>query len=611
MRQKEVEGMEKGKNKSLLKRVKPYMGKRAGFPYIAIALGAISSVLLIVPFLYVYKIVRLLILEDFNLVQDQIKSYAMYAMGFMIAYIIAYFAALMFAHFAAFKVEINIQKTAFKRLMNMPLGYFDVHETGAIRKTINDGAATTHEFFAHQLPDLGASIVGVIATIVIILYTDWKLGIICLLPLVLGMLGMSILMKLVSKDFMKQYMDSLEEMSGQATEYIRGMPVIKTFGQSIYSFRLFYKMISNYTEKVVAYTKSWKHSYTIYTVLMSAIPLFLVPVVIYMMEGSANPLILIVDFILFLLLAPNITIFTMRSMNVNQIQLQTMNALDKIDEALTYDDMKEEAAGYDKNTQKFDSLEFDKVSFAYNKEDKDVLHDISFKLNTGEHLALVGNSGSGKTTIARLCARFWDAGSGSVKVGGMDIRSIPKKDLMDNISFVFQNSYMFEGTLRENIVFGQENVSEEALNAAIDKSRSREIVDKLPDGLDTVLGSKGTYLSVGEKQRIALARAFIKDAPIIILDEATAFADPENEEQILAALSDLKAGKTTIMIAHRLNSVKGMDRILVIEEGRITEDGSFNALIEKDGRFKAMWDEYVSTIVWTVGSSKNTGKEAE
>ena len=193
----------------------------------------------------------------------------------------------------------------------------------------------------------------------------------------------------------------------------------------------------------------------------------------------------------------------------------------------------------------------------------------------------------------------------------MDIRSIPKKDLMDNISFVFQNSYMFEGTLRENIVFGQENVSEEALNAAIDKSRSREIVDKLPDGLDTVLGSKGTYLSVGEKQRIALARAFIKDAPIIILDEATAFADPENEEQILAALSDLKAGKTTIMIAHRLNSVKGMDRILVIEEGRITEDGSFNALIEKDGRFKAMWDEYVSTIAWTVGSSKNTGKEAE
>ena len=344
---------------------------------------------------------------------------------------------------------------------------------------------------------------------------------------------------------------------------------------------------------------------------MSAIPLFLVPAVIYMMEGSANPLILVVDFILFLLLAPNITIFTMRSMNVSQIQLQTMNALDKIDEALTYDDMKKETAGYDKNTQKFDSLEFDKVSFAYNKEDKDVLHDISFKLNTGEHLALVGNSGSGKTTIARLCARFWDAGSGSVKVGGTDIKSIPKKDLMDNISFVFQNSYMFEGTLRENIVFGQENVSEEALNAAIDKSRSREIVDKLPDGLDTVLGSKGTYLSVGEKQRIALARAFIKDAPIIILDEATAFADPENEEQILAALSDLKAGKTTIMIAHRLNSVKGMDRILVIEEGRITEDGSFNALIEKDGRFKAMWDEYVSTIAWTVGSSKNTGKEAE
>lgn len=603
--------MEKEKKQSLLKRAQPYMGKRAGFPYVAIILGAVSSVLLIVPFLYVYKIVRLLILEDFNLVQDQIRSHALCALGFMVAYIVVYFASLMFAHFAAFKVEINIQKHSFKRLMNMPLGYFDVHETGAIRKTINDGAAATHEFFAHQLPDLGASTIGVVATIAVVLYTDWKLGIICLLPLVLGMLGMSILMKLVSKDFMKLYTEALEQMSGQATEYIRGMPVIKAFGQSIYSFRMFYKVISNYTEKVEAYTKSWKHSYTVYTVLMSAIPLFLVPAVIYMMEGSAEPLLLIVDFVLFLLLAPNITILTMRSMNVNQAQMLTLNALDKIDEMLTYDNTLEEATGYDKSTQKFDSLEFDDVSFSYDKGGKDILHNISFKLNTGEHLALVGSSGSGKTTIARLCARFWDAGSGIVKVGGIDIKSIPKKELMDNVSFVFQNSYMFEGTLRENIVFGQANVSEEALNEAIDKSRSREIVDKLPDGLDTVLGTKGTYLSVGEKQRIALARAFIKDAPIIILDEATAFADPENEEQILAALSDLKAGKTTIMIAHRLNSVKGMDRILVIEEGRIVEDGSFDALVEKDGRFKMMWDEYVSTIEWTVGSGKNTGKEAK
>jgi ATP-binding cassette, subfamily B, bacterial IrtA/YbtP len=410
---------------------------------------------------------------------------------------------------------------------------------------------------------------------------------------------MSFMMSEEGKNFQQDYLDSLEEMGSEAVEYIRGIPVVKTFGQTIFSFKRFHDSIINYKKMVHAYTLLWRRPMSFYTVIMQATTFFLIPTAILLINrGESLPLVL-ADFIFYLLISPIFTTLLMRSMNFQQKTLIAEQAIDRLDKLLDYPGMNNR----DITTTIDDtSIEFKNVVFSYENGDKRVIDNVSFKLKKGETIALVGASGGGKTTIARLAARFWDVDNGEILVGGTNIKDIPKIELMDMISFVFQNTKLFKSSLRENIVFGKENVKEEEIEQAINASQSREIIENLPDGLDTVIGSKGTYLSGGEQQRIALARAMVKNAPIILLDEATAYADPENEHLIQKALRNLSRGKTTLMIAHRLTTVQDVDRILVIENGKIAEEGTHMELLNKGSIYKTMWEEYQRSIDWKIAT---------
>ncbi|WP_226990649.1 ABC transporter ATP-binding protein [Methanosarcina acetivorans] len=575
------------------------MGKKKVLLPLSLVLSGISAVLNILPFVLIWYITRDILSAPQSIDISNVSFYAWLAFASAIGGIIVYFCALMSSHLAAFHVEVGIQKVGMNKIMSMPLGFFDKHSSGKIRKIVNDGAGTTHTFLAHQLPDMAGSVVSPIILIALTFIVDWRMGLASFVPIILGFITMKFMMNSEGKKFQKMYFDSLEEMSSESVEYVRGIPVVKTFGQTVFSFKRFYDSIIKYKEMVHAYTLLWRKPMSFYTVIMQSAAFFLIPVAIFLIGRGENLPLVLADFVFYILISPIFTMLLMKSMYFQQNTLIAEQAIDRLDNLLDYPSM-----SHSENTKNIQnhSLEFRNVAFSYEGSDKRAVDKISFKLNEGETVALVGPSGGGKTTISRLAARFWDADEGAVLVGGINVKDIPKKELMDNISFVFQNTRLFKGSLKENIVFGKDNVGEEELNKAIDFSQSREIIENLPDGLDTIIGSKGTYLSGGEQQRIALARAMVKNAPIVLLDEATAFVDPENEHLIQKALKELSRGKTTLMIAHRLTSVREVNRILVIESGRIAEEGTHAELLNKGGIYKTMWDEYQKSVAWKIAA---------
>ena len=597
--------MPKDKKESVLKRFMPYMGKKKALLPLSLLLSGLSAALNIVPFVLVWYITREILSAPQAIDVLNVSMYAWLAFASAIAGIVVYFCALMSSHLAAFRVEVGLQKRGMKKIMSMPLGFFDRHASGKIRKIVNDGAGTTHTFLAHQLPDMAGSVISPIILIALIFIFDWRMGLASLVPIIVGFVTMRFMMTSKGKEFQRKYYDSLEEMSSESVEYVRGIPVVKTFGQSIFSFKRFYNSIIKYKEMVHAYTVLWRKPMSFYSIIMQSAAFFLIPMAIFLIgRGSALAPVL-TDFVFYLLISPIFTTLMMRSMYFQQNAMIASQAIDRLDALFNYPDM-----SFSQNAKAIHnhSLEFKNVVFSYAGGDKRAVDGISFTLNEGETIALVGASGGGKTTIARLAARFWDADEGEVLVGGTNVKDIPKKELMDKISFVFQSTRLFKGPLRDNIIFGKENIGEEEINKAIDSSQSRDIIENLPDGLDTVIGSKGTYLSGGEQQRIALARAIVKNAPIVLLDEATAFADPENEHLIQKALKELSRGKTTLMIAHRLTSVQNVDRILVIENGKIAEEGNHAELLKKGGLYKTMWDEYQKSVAWKIVAQNTEDK---
>ncbi len=585
----------KKKKESVFSKLAPYMGNKKAYIPLAIAFSAIAAIINIIPFYYIWRVVKEVFAVGSSVSTDNVRHYSLMVFMYAVLGILSYFIALMLSHFAAFEVEIGLKKKGFEKVMKMPLGFFNIESSGKIRKVINDGAVQTHTFLAHQLPDIASTVVTPLAMISIFFIFDWRLGVAALVPVILSFVFMSLMMNTEGQAFQDKYLTSLEDMSNEAVEYVRSIPVVKTFGQSVKSFTRFYNSINNYKELVILYTKMWTKPYSIYLVLVESTIFFLIPTSILIITSGGDIGTTISNFILYILVAPLLSLVMMRSMYFNQQKIIAEQSIDRYNKIFDYADMV-----YPKEGVKFEdqTIEFKDVVFSYDGH-KNALDGISFKLRKGETLALVGASGGGKTTIARLAARFWDASSGEVLIGGKNIKDYSKKELMDNISFVFQNNRLFKTTLRENICFGR-NVSDEVIEKALINSRSKEIIDSLDGGLDTVIGSKGTYLSGGEQQRIALARAFIKNAPIVLLDEATAFADPENEHLIQGALKDLSDGRTTIMIAHRMTTVKDADNIAVIEQGKIVEYGDHETLMEKDGIYKKMWDEYQSAIGWNI-----------
>ena len=574
------------------------MGKRKVLLPAAMLLSALSALAGMLPYILIWLIVRELLEYGEITSSGIVVTYAWWAAGMAVASIVLYFAALMSSHLAAFRVESNLRKEAMRQIVRMPLGFFDINTSGRIRKIIDDNAGVTHSFLAHQLPDLAATFLVPLVAVILIFMFDWILGLACIVPVIIAMLVMGFMMNAEGRQFMKSYMTSLEEMNTEAVEYVRGIPVVKVFQQTIYSFKNFHRCIMNYNKMVFGYTRMWEKPMSLYTVIINGFVFFLAPLAILLIGYSGNYASVLLNFFLFVLITPVFSQSIMKSMYLNQALGQASEAIGRLENLVAYEHLT--VVAHPQPVKEF-SIQFEKVSFSYPGANQKAVDDISFTITQGRTVALVGASGGGKTTIARLVPRFWEATEGKVLIGGINVREIAPEELMKHISFVFQNTKLFKTSLLENIKYGNPNATMEEVERAVDMAQCREIINKLPLGLNTKIGTEGTYLSGGEQQRIVLARAILKNAPIIVLDEATAFADPENEHLIQQALKELTKGKTVLMIAHRLSSITDADNILVIDKGKIAEQGTHAKLLEKQGIYYNMWNEYQQSVRWTIG----------
>ncbi len=582
----------------ILSKFQVYMPERKGLLSGALFMSAMSSLMGILPFIFIWLIVRELFKSQIESSQAVISVYAWWALGTALGGVLLYFLALTLSHLAAFRVETNMRRQAMQKIMQFPLGFFENNTSGRIRKIIDDNASVTHSFLAHQMPDLAGSILMPLVSLVLLFVFDWRLGLACLVPIAAALGIMSFMMGSQGRYFMKKYMNALEDMNTEAVEYVRGIPVVKVFQQTVFSFKNFHDSIIKYRDMVYKYTLMWERPMSLYVVIIHGFVYLLVPVSILLIGNGEDTSIILLDLIFYILITPVFGQSIMKNMYMNQAVGLAAEAVRRV-EKLT--DVEPLVVSDDPQSITSHEIVFKNVSFSYPGSDTKAVDSITFTVPQGKTFALVGASGGGKTTIARLVPRFWDVDTGQVSIGGVDVKHIAPKELMRHISFVFQNTKLFKTSLLDNIRYGNAHASNEAMECALEWAQCREILDKLPRGLDTVIGAEGTYLSGGEQQRIALARAILKDAPIIVLDEATAFSDPENEHLIQQALKKLTQGKTVLMIAHRLSSVVDVDSILVIDKGEIVEQGNHHELLEQQGLYADMWKEFQKSVQWTVG----------
>ncbi len=571
------------------------MGGRKYLLPCSVALSAVNGLLSLVPFVLLWLVVRTLLTAKGNLSDTPLIDYALWAFIISVSNVLLYFLALMLSHLAAFRIETNMRRKAMQRLMRAPLGYFDGQNTGRMRKIIDEDSGQTHTFVAHLLPDVASCVVAPIGVIVLLFTVDWQLGVAAMIPLV-GAIGiMGYMMNPKNNQFQRLYLDAQEKMGAEAVEYVRGIPVVKVFQQTVFSFKRFYDSIISYRDLVIKCTLVWRTPMSFYILAINAFAFFLVPTAIILIGHGGDTTTIIANVILYVVIAPLIAANVMKAMYLSQDLFLANEAVERLEQLthiapLSQQDDPKRAEGYD--------IRFDDVSFRYEGAEKDAVSHINLTIPEGKTVALVGASGSGKTTIARLIPRFWDVCHGSVTIGGVDVRNMRKEELMRNVSFVFQNTRLFKTSLIENLRYGNPGATTDQINRAIDLSQSREIIDRLPQGVDTIIGAEGTYLSGGEQQRIVLARAILKDAPIVVLDEATAFADPENEQLIRKALAHLTQGKTVLMIAHRLTTVQDADSIVVVNNGEIVEQGTHEELLSKEKYYHRMWNEYQQSVSW-------------
>lgn len=593
--------MPETQNKNKFIRLLNYSGNYKYLTIVGMFLSALSAICLLVPFVYIWDVVNaiLAVAPDFTKAQN-LDVYAINAFTFAVLGIILNFFGLMGTHLSAFKNEKNMKDAAIKHLLKLPLGYFSNHTSGGLRKIIDYSTAKTEIFLAHQLFDLTGAIMTPIVFLILLFSFDWRLGLICLIPIILCFVFMYPMFSKESRNSMEKYEKYLEEMNGESVEYVRGIPVTKAFQQSIYSFKNFINAIKNYGKFSAEYSMSTHIPMTAFTVSINGFFALLIPAGI-LLAGSVVDVKFFANFMFYIIFTPICAVMMMKIMTVSQDWMLASCALDSIEAILNENPLVDPI---NPQKPKNHSIEFEGVYFDYENADGDehILNDVNLKINENETVALVGPSGGGKTTIASLIPRFWDVNQGSIKVGDVDVRDISTKELMKNISFVFQNTTLFKDSIYNNVAIGRKGASRDDVKKALSLTQCDDIIDELPDGINTVIGSEGTYLSGGQQQRIALARAVLKDAPIIILDEATALADPENEYLIQKAISEITKDKTVIMIAHRLSSVKNVDKIYVVENGRIVEEGNHHTLIDSGGIYSRMWDEFNQSIQWKVKS---------
>lgn len=594
------------KKKTGIPRLLEFSGSYRILTILACICSGLSSVLMLCPFVCIWLVMRNVLnaLPDFESLNTSILiGYGWEAVGFAFAGFIIYAIALTFSHISAFHTAKNMKSQVLHHMATLPLGFFSTHPSGALRKIIDENAGQTEAFLAHQLPDIVGSMVTAVTMIIMLLFFDWRLGILCILLMVAGFgLQMTMTGK-KSMSYMRSYQDAMEEMNKEAVEYVRGIPVVKVFQQTIYSFKSFYSAIIKYRDNVTNYALSCQTPMVAFNVVINASFAILIPASILLLPHEANRIDFLLDLIFYILFVPacatmlNKILFSGTYKMIAEESVRRIDALlDEVPQIET--EVSSRPNGY--------SISFEDVSFTYPGGKEPALNHVTLSIPVGKTVAIVGPSGGGKTTTASLIPRFWDADSGSVKIGGVDVRKIAQHDLMDYVAFVFQDTKMLKASILENIRASRPEATREQVLDALQAAQCDDILEKFPMGVDTVLGTKGVYLSGGEQQRLALARAILKDAPIILLDEATAFADPENENKIQAAFDRLTYGKTVLMIAHRLSTVQNADCIYVLEKGCVVESGTHDGLLRQQGVYSHMWRDYQTSIEWKVGKGLNT-----
>ena len=584
------------KKQSNLSRLLTIAGSYRYLTYASWILSAISALIALVPYYFIWQVMRevLEVAPDFSRAQNLTYNGWMAVMFAVIA-VLVYIAGLMCSHLGAFRIATNLRLQSMNHIVKLPLGFAEHFGSGKLRKIVNESSAATETYLAHQLPDRANALATPCGLLVLLFVFDWRLGLLSLAPVLLGFL---IMMAMTGKEMqqkMKEYQNALDDMSNEAVEYVRGIPVVKTFGQTIFSFKKFKDSIDRYKVWVIAYTKQLRTPMMFYTAAINGVFVFLIAGALLFTQDQVTTEFLL-NLVFYIIITPIISVTLTRIMFQSENAMIVDDALQRIDSVLNLEPLKETAHPMH---PKDGSVELEQVHFSYNGE-KDVLNGISISIPAGQTVAFVGPSGGGKTTLANLISRFFDPQSGTVRVGGVDVRDIPKEELMNTVSFVFQNSRLIKASIFENVRLGKPEATREEVMAALKNAQCDDILEKLPDGMDTVIGTKGVYLSGGEQQRIAIARVMLKNAPIIILDEATAFADPDNESRVQAAFSRLSEGKTVIMIAHRLSTVTNVDQIFVICDGQVAECGNSRELLAKDGIFSRMWKNYQTSVQWKV-----------
>ena len=584
------------KKQSDLSRLMGYAGNYRYFTHASWVLSAVSALVALVPFVYIWKILR----DVLNAAPDYAQAVSIPHYGWMavlfavLAYLI-YIAALMCSHLSAFRVATNLRLEVSEHLATLPLGFTETFGSGKLRKIIHESTGAAETFLAHQLPDKYNAMATPIGLLVLLLVFDWRLGLLSLVPVALGFVIMSAMTGRRMADKMRQYGNALESMSNEAVEYVRGIPVVKTFGQSVFSFKKFKATIDEYEKWVIAYTKELRMPMMLYTAAINGVFAFLiVGGLLFTRNGVTSEFLL--NLLFYIIITPVISLTLTRIMYMSENELVVADALARVDSVLDAEPVPEnDHPRHPKDA----SVSLKDVHFSYDGK-TDVIKGVSLKIQPGQMVAFVGPSGGGKSTLANLICRFFDVQSGSVRVGGADVRDIPKEELMDTISFVFQNSRLLKGSILDNVRLGRAQATEAEVLAALKAAQCMDIVEKFPEGIHTVIGTKGVYLSGGEQQRIAIARAMLKNAPILLLDEATAFADPDNEAKVQAAFAQLAKGKTVLMIAHRLSTVANADCIYVVQDGQIVESGTKDELCAQIGLFARMWQDYQASVQWKV-----------
>lgn len=584
------------KKQSNLSRLMGYAGRRRYLAYASWVLSAVSALIALVPYWYIWRIIQevLAAAPDFQRAAGLVRNGWM-AVLFAVIAVLVYIAGLMCSHMGAFRVATNLRIAAMEHLVKLPLGAVEAFGSGKLRKIVNESSGATETYLAHQLPDRAGAIATPCGLLALLLVFDWRLGLLSLVPVLLGFLIMMAMTGSRMQQKMKEYQNALEDMSNQAVEYVRGIPVVKTFGQTIFSFKKFKGSIDQYQKWVIAYTKELRTPMMCYTAAINGVFVFLTAgALLFTRDGVTSEFLL--NLLFYIIITPIISVTLTRIMFQSENAMIVDDALQRIDSVLSLSPLEEASRP---RYPRDGSIALSHVRFSYDGL-KDVLKDISLTVPAGQTVAFVGPSGGGKTTLANVIARFFDPQGGSVFIGGVDVKSIPKAELMNTISFVFQNSRLIKTSILENVRMGKPGATREEVLEALENAQCADILEKLPQGVDTVIGAKGVYLSGGEQQRIAIARVMLKNAPILILDEATAFADPDNEAKVQAAFSRLSQGKTVIMIAHRLSTVANVDRIYVIQDGRLAESGTSEELLARNGLFRSMWENYQTSVQWKV-----------